>query len=301
MTARQTKPKTSPMKDQNEMNPYAPHPELLAAITALAAALDGREKIDAAMIRNTDALAEAEAAQADRTAAIEKLEVELALETGEQRAQNLEDAAEDARGAADEAARTTARLTRIGGALQAKAIDADAAIAEARTVLDREKQVFTAACMTALDADLVHAAATLRPVLAKAAALREMGLISFQEPLLADMDIPAAVSGLPAVMRGTVIRTAEAGLLDLTVAWRTDADPALVELVNGPLSTVQRRAAAHRNYAPPPKTGAASNYEPNAQNLSAAAANREIEAREAARLAANPPKRWEGRSWQGAI
>lgn len=295
MTARQTKPKTVTNEGTAMNNAYAPHPELMTAITALAAALDTRQQVDAAMGRHAVTLAAAEADHTRLAGDAEQLAVEVALDPDPMRNEDLDSRAEFARTMADDAERAAIRMARLGAALHSKARDADAVIATARAALDVERQIFFGNALAALDVQMVGAAQALKPLVAAVVAFQQLQAISYASPLLRELRIPSPAHDAPPVLDGTQIRSADGATLDLLTTWQDHVDPALAELADGALAQVTRRAASHRPFAPP---AARAPYTPNEQNLRAAELNRAAEAREAAHLAANPAPAWHGQSWR---
>jgi hypothetical protein len=286
---------TSTTRKTATANPYKLPPSLLTAMSALGAALDGRAQADTAIDRNGETLAAASAELPALVKRLDDLDVQLAMEIDPERAEGLEDAAEGARNAVADADRKVARLARVQHALVDKAIAADAAITEARTDLKAEKEAFGRECLAALDTEMAAALATaVAPVLARAHALRELGVIGWGAAIMQDIIIPGPNHSAGNLLSGSHLRLPSGETVDLASNWRQFADPATCAFV-GELPAIERRAAAHQAFVPPAK--AASTYQPNQQNVRANERNRAIEAREAA----NPPKPWNGQSWRGTV
>jgi len=285
---------------------FAIPPSLTAAATALETALTEADKIKAVAQQKATDAASAEAAHIAASAALTDAEVAIALAEADGEADeliggkhsrvgsdsdDLETAAATARAAQATALAAISRAEMIKAALTKRAVDADAAVIEARTAYTAEMAAFSNIAQHALRGELEKAAATLAPVLAKAHALASMRVMQFQHPIFESV-IHNAEHGVPAILQNSKIATPDGGLLDLAADWREFPAAASLGGSVQHLCDLARRAQSHTAFKPPTaKTEAP--YEVDPRNRWAAEQNRIAEEAEAA-AAAPPPKPWQG-------
>lgn len=266
---------------------YAIPPTLAAAMSPLAAALDENQSVQDAIHRNVTSL---EAAAVTRDAAATTLaEAEAALVrvADESQTAHLEQVADEAQTAVDGAERLCKRLAARGTLQYADAAEVNTKVLEAQRTKDAEQAAFANTIANALDAEARAALTAFVDVLARAQALRTMGLLTWGTALLVETLIPSAVHGRPPLVHGSRVTLPSGEVVDLAEIWREH--PSAVELasVYSELHGLNRRAAIHRAITPPPKP--AVKYLPNAQNVANARFNADADARDAARDALPKP------------
>lgn len=291
--ARAVKPK-APALD----SAYALPVSLKAAIASLHGALDAREQIDGAIISAAAKAVAGAEALASATATLAEIEVRLAVEVDHDKASKIEIEAIAARAAQAETEARNGQNARITKILHDSATEKDRGIADARALLETEVTLHRGAVETALQTDIAIAAQALIPVLARAHALRDAGMLHWGAPIFTDLTVPSALNGHPAPIAGTRVTTPDGGIADLMETWREHSDAVALSNSLAGLRQVRQRAAGHTDFQlrafAPSKLSEASH-----QNRLAAEHNRQIEEREAARIAAEPKREgWSGRSWK---
>ncbi|MBK1842439.1 hypothetical protein JHL17_34095 [Azospirillum sp. YIM B02556] len=231
-------------------NPYALSPEVRAAITAGAAALQDRKAADAALLKRMTELRAAEEVEAAAVREMEQADAALALAIDPEQAAGLEKAVTAASRKRDTAAQNAERTRRMVNALHAHAQQADERVNAARQQLAAAFATFQAEIVAAYDADVRAAAAALVAALKRGWAIRTALRGKLNQPLFLDeINVPSVIWRQPAIVHGP-----RANLGGETIAldaeWSDEPTAADAAGEMQALSEMQSQLERHRPFDP---------------------------------------------------
>lgn len=232
---------------------YAPPQDMLEVAAALTAALDERERVDAAIATNAADRKAADEARKHAEAEVERVDLELALEFDITKTEALERQLTAARMRAQSAATAFERATKRQNALYGLAPEKDAAVAVAKENFHTHLALHGRTVNEALADEIRHAAQQLVQVLRRGHAVAvSLGTLSQVRGLLDETMIPSPAPGQQPIIANGKADAADGTRIDLAAEWR--ADPAAADLAKTmePLTNLRRRAASFKPFTPPP-------------------------------------------------
>lgn len=264
---------------------YAPPPELLEASSALIVAMDERARVDAAIATNAVDRQAAADARKHADAEVERIDLALALEFDDAKADALERALTAARMKAQTAATAAERAAKRQTALYGLAPVKDAAVAAAKQKFQTELAGYGRAVNEALAAEAQDASQHLVRVLRRGyAAAAAIGCLSQVSGFLGESTILSPAPGQQPIIGNGRADAVDGSRIDLAADWKLDPGAAALAELMEPLANLRRRAASFTPFTPPPP--AAKSYEVSPANRRTA---EELAAERAAADAASKP------------